>query len=42
MKPRNQLVVLAKFRRAGAHEKTHKAARRAAKQNLQRECNSVG
>lgn len=37
MKPRNQLVALAKFRRAGVHCKTHKAQRKLAKQNIFKE-----
>lgn len=37
MKPRNQLVALAKFRRAGVHMKTTKAKRRLAKQTLAKE-----
>jgi len=34
IKPRNPFVVLAKFRKAGAHEKTAKALRRHEKQTL--------
>lgn len=35
--PRNPLVVLAKFKAAGAHGKSKKALRRAAKMEVQRE-----
>jgi hypothetical protein len=34
IKPRNPFVAVAKFRKAGAHEKTAKALRRHEKQNL--------
>ena len=37
LKPRNPLVAAAKFRRAGCHEKTHKAKRRAEKMDLLRQ-----
>lgn len=36
LKPRNPLVAAAKFRRAGCHEKTRKAERRAEKMALLR------
>ena len=35
--PRNPLVAVAKFKKAGAHGKSEKALRRAAKTELQRE-----
>ncbi len=41
-KPRNPLVALAKFRRAGRHEKTEKARRRAEKMDLQRQLRRNG
>ncbi len=34
--PRNPFVVIAKFRKAGAHRKTHKALRRQAKVEVRR------
>mgnify|MGYP001361087548 CR=1 FL=1 len=37
LKPRNPLVAAARFRRAGAHDKTHKAERRAEKVELLRQ-----
>lgn len=37
LKPRNPLVAAAKFRRAGCHEKTHKAKRRGEKMDLLRQ-----
>lgn len=36
LKPRNPLVAAARFRRAGSHEKSRKAERRADKMSLQR------
>lgn len=36
MKPRNGLVPLALFRKAGAHKKTEKAKRRSDKMSMQR------
>lgn len=38
--PRNPLVAPSMFRKAGAHDKSHKAKRRAAKVDLQRGCSS--
>lgn len=38
VRPRNPLVVPAQFRKAGAHRKTGKALRRAAKKEIQEGC----
>lgn len=42
IKPRNPFVAAAKFKRAGAHGKTGKALRRAAKMETERDGSSVG